>query len=424
MPVTERRMSPRSIVAAASGNVLEWYDFTVYGFLAPVIGRVFFPETDHFAAMLSAFAVLAVGYGVRPIGSILFGHIGDRLGRKPTLIITVLIMGAGSLAVALLPGYEQIGITAAILLVAIRIMQGIAIAGEYPASGVFIVEQADPSRRARTGSWVAVAMILGCVLGAFVPALITSLLSDAQMLSWGWRVPFLIGSCVALFSLFMRRNLAESAAMADAEKTGPSPIYQTLRHHWRLLVQMVILLIPPAILYMLIFVYAASYLTDQMHVSSARALDITSFNLFIMAAALPFYGWLADRMGLRWTYMVGAAATGILAIPLWNLMYSESLVVVFIGQFVFSLIAGIAWALAITVLTMMSPPNLRCSSVAMGYNLSMAAFGGTTPVLATYLVKLTADNYTPVYYLMIAVVISLPVIWRLPKLIAAAQMQR
>ena len=227
-------MSPRSIVAAASGNVLEWYDFTIYGFLAPVIGKVFFPDTSHFTAILSAFAVLAVGYGVRPIGSILFGHIGDRLGRKPTLIITVLIMGTGSLAVALLPGYEQIGITAAVLLVAIRVMQGIAIAGEYPASGVFIVEQTDPAHRARAGSWVAVAMILGCVLGAFVPALVTTLLSDEQMASWGWRIPFLVGSSVALFSLFMRRNLTEISRHGGcrtnrtvAGDTGPA---RTLAH--------------------------------------------------------------------------------------------------------------------------------------------------------------------------------------------------
>ncbi|MCP4381639.1 MAG: MHS family MFS transporter [Hyphomicrobiales bacterium] len=417
----QRPMKPRSIVAAASGNVLEWYDFTVYGFLAPVIGRVFFPETSHFAAILSAFAVLAVGYGVRPIGSIIFGHIGDRLGRKPTLIMTVLIMGAGSLGIALLPSYQQIGIAAAVLLVAIRIIQGIAIAGEYPASGVYIVEQADPKRRALTGSWVAVAMILGCVLGASVPALIATLLTEAQMASWGWRVAFLFGTGVAIFSVFMRRHLKESAAMDGVERTGPSPVSQTLRNHWRLLIQMVVLLIPPAILYMLIFVYAASHLTDKMHVSSARALDITSFNLLAMAAILPFYGWLADRLGLRWTYLLGAAATGVFAVPLWTMMFSENLTVVFLGQFLFSLISGVAWALSITVLTMMSPPRLRCSSVAMGYNLSMATFGGATPFLATYLVSRTGDDFTPVYYLMIGVLISLPVIWRLPKLFARAE---
>lgn len=416
-------MPPRKIVAAASGNVLEWYDFTIYGFLAPVIGRVFFPETDHVAAILSAFAVLAVGYGVRPIGSILFGHIGDRLGRKPTLIITVLIMGLGSLAIALLPDYEQIGITAAILLVAIRICQGIAVAGEYPASGVFIVEQADPTRRALTGSWVAVAMIIGCVLGAFVPAVITSLLSDAQMQSWGWRLPFLFGSCVAFFSLFMRRTLNESDAMKDVDKGGTSPVIKALQNHWRVIAQMVILLIPPGIVYMLIFVYAASYLTDEMHVSSARALDITSFNLFAMAAVLPLFGWLADRLGIRSVFLAGALATGLLALPLWSMMYSESLSVVFLGQLLFSLISGVGWALSITVLTMMAPPTLRCSSVAMGYNLCMAVFGGTTPVLATYLVTMTHDTYAPVYYLMLGVLVSIPVIWRMSKLFAAANRQ-
>lgn len=247
------------------------------------------------------------------------------------------------------------------------------------------------------------------------------MLTDEQMTRWGWRVPFLFGSAVALFSVYMRRNLRESTAMEGIERTGPSPVLQTLRGHWRRILQMVAILIPPGILYMLIFVYAASYLTEQMHVSSARALDITSFNLLAMAAVLPIYGWIADRMGLRRTYLAGALATAILALPLWSLMFSETLAVVFLGQFVFSLVAGVAWALSITILTMMAPPKLRCTSVAMGYNLGMAVFGGTTPMLATYLVKLTADNDAPMFYLMLGVLISLPVIWRLPKLLASVR---
>ena len=164
------KLTPRTVVAASSGNVLEWYDFTVYGFLAPTIATHFFPSEDRLAGILSAFAVLAVGYAARPVGSVIFGHIGDRIGRKPALILSVLLMGAGSLAIAILPGYEQIGIAAALLLVAIRIIQGISVAGEYTASGVLLVEQAAPGHRARAGAWIAFAMMWGCVLGSAVPA--------------------------------------------------------------------------------------------------------------------------------------------------------------------------------------------------------------------------------------------------------------
>ena len=202
-------------MAAASGNVLEWYDFTVYGFLAPILASHFFPTDDKFAALLSAFAVLAVGYAARPIGSVIFGHIGDRIGRKPALMISVLLMGGGSVAIAALPTFDQIGITAAVLLVLIRIVQGISVAGEYTASGVLLIEQAPEHRRGLTGSWIAFAMMWGCVLGSAVPAAFTSFLSPEAMDSWGWRVPFLLGGVVALTSAILRRHLTETPVGPD-----------------------------------------------------------------------------------------------------------------------------------------------------------------------------------------------------------------
>ena len=163
------RMTPRAVIAATSGNVLEWYDFTVYGFLAPTLGRIFFPSEDHFASLLSAFAVLAVGYAARPIGSVIYGHIGDHFGRKPALISSVTLMGVGSILIGLLPTHAAIGVTASVLLVVIRVIQGISVAGEYTASGVLIVEEARRESRGFVGSWIACAMMLGCVLGSGVP---------------------------------------------------------------------------------------------------------------------------------------------------------------------------------------------------------------------------------------------------------------
>lgn len=415
------KLSPRSVVAATSGNTLEWYDFTVYGFLAPIMGKVFFPSDDPFAATLSAFAVLAIGYAARAIGSLVFGHIGDRLGRKPALILSVLLMGGGSLAIACLPTYEQIGVSAAVLLVVIRILQGISVAGEYTASGVLIVEQTPLERRAFIGSFVPFAMLMGCVLGSAVPAALSSIFSDDQMAAWGWRLPYLFGAIVALFSAILRRNLSESAAMSEVAQLGASPVIVALTQHWRLIVQMVILLIPTAVIYFMIFVYAASYLTGQMHVSSAKALDITTLNLLVMALAAPIYGWLADRFGLRPVLLAAAIASAVLAAPLWGLMHQTSLMLIYLGQLGLALINGVAWALSVTALTSIAPPGLRVSAVALGYNICMAIFGGTTAIIATYLVARTGDDFAPVYYMIAAALLSIPVIWRLPKLVAAAQ---
>lgn len=417
------RMTPRAVAAAGSGNVLEWYDFTVYGFLAPTLGPVFFPSDDPVASLLSAFAVLAVGYAARPIGSVIYGHIGDRFGRKPALLSSVVIMGAGSLLLALLPGHAQIGVAASILFVAIRVLQGIAVAGEYTASGVLLVEEAKPSSRGFVGSWVAGAMMLGCVLGSGVPALVSSLLTDAQMEAWGWRLPFLIGASVAVFSAILRLRLSESSALESIERRGRSPFLTAVKGYWRIILQMVLLLIPTAIIYFVIFVYAASYLTDRMHVSTAQALDISTVNLLVIAVLGLAIGYASDRAGRRAVFLAGAIGTLLFAWPLWSLMHQQSLLLVFFGQMGFAAFNAVGWALSITVLSEMVPARVRCSAVALGYNLCMAAFGGTTPFIATYLVNRTGDDFAPVYYVMATTVISLAVILRLPKLTAQAQRQ-
>ncbi|CTQ52861.1 Proline porter II [Roseibium album] len=419
MPESSSKLSPRSILAASSGNVLEWYDFTVYGFLAPIIATQFFPSTDKLASTLSAFAVLAVGYAARPIGSVIFGHIGDRIGRKPALIISVLLMGAGSLAIATLPSYETLGVTAALLLVLIRVVQGISVAGEYTASGVLLVEQANQGSRARAGAWIAFAMMWGCVLGSAVPAGLNSLLTSEEMADWGWRLPFALGGAVAIFSAILRKNLTETLPAGSREEKG-SPVWQSLKHHSGLIFQMVLLLIPTAVIYFVIYVYAVSYLSAEAEFSSANALDITTANLIVMALFVPVCGWAADKFGLRPVFMAGAIGTLLLVWPCWWLMHQVSVPRVFLGQFGLTLASTAGWALSITALTLMAPARLRCSVVALGYNICLAIFGGTTPLVATYLVNRTGDDYAPVYYVVVATLVSLPVIWRLPKLIRQA----
>ncbi|MCR9060454.1 MAG: MFS transporter, partial [Rhodobacteraceae bacterium] len=282
MTETKSKLTPKAIMAASSGNVLEWYDFTVYGFLAPTLATLFFPSEDKLASLLSAFAVLAVGYAARPIGSVIFGHIGDRIGRKTALMISVLLMGGGSFAIAALPTYEEIGIAAALLLVAIRVVQGISVAGEYTASGVLLVEQAREGRRAMTGAWVAFAMMWGCVLGSAVPAGFSTVLSTEQMAEWGWRLPFAIGGLVAIFSAILRLSLTETVRAGNPDDRT-SPVLQCLRNHKGLIGQMVLLLIPTAVIYFVIYVYAVSYLGSETGFSSSKALDITTINLIVMA---------------------------------------------------------------------------------------------------------------------------------------------
>lgn len=407
------KLTPRGVLAATSGNILEWYDFTAYGFLAPVIGAAFFPQGDAVASTLSAFAVLAVGYLARPIGSLIFGHVGDRIGRKPALLASVILMGFSAMAIGFLPTYAQIGVAAPILLVGLRVLQGIAVAGEYTSSGILVVEVAPPGSRNFAGSWIAFAMIIGCVVGSGVPALVSGQMSQAALSDWGWRIPFFFGGLVALTSLFLRLGLTEPEK-CEADSSEP-PLLQAFRNHWREIVSMIVLMTPLAILYFLIFVYASSFLTTKMHVSTATALDFSTVNLMVVAALILPAGLLADRVGARSVLFVGAVATLLGAYPLWSLMHSSDLALVFAGQMGFAAINAVGWALSVSVLAGMVPMAVRCSAVSIGYNTAMAIFGGTTPLVATYLVSRTSDDFAPVYYLVGTTLLSLIVIWRLPR---------
>lgn len=187
----------RTVLAGAIGNVLEWYDFAIYGYFAPIIGTLFFPADDPLASLLAAFGVFAVGYAARPLGGAAFGHIGDKIGRKPALILSVMMMGAATSAIGLLPDHAEIGTTAALLLVALRIAQGLSVGGEYPGSIVFLAEHAPPERRGYLASWPMFGSVGGFLLGSGLGALVSSMLDDAAMHAWGWRIPFLLGALIA-----------------------------------------------------------------------------------------------------------------------------------------------------------------------------------------------------------------------------------
>ncbi|MEM0907769.1 MAG: MFS transporter [Pseudomonadota bacterium] len=412
--MTTPKMDKRSLAAASSGNILEWYDFTVYGFLAPVIGRAFFPEGDAFATTLSAFAVLAVGYMARPIGSVIFGHVGDRLGRKPALLASVILMGLGSVAISLLPTYAQVGVLAPILLVAIRVLQGIAVAGEYAASGILVVEMAPRYARYRHGAIIALAMMTGCIIGSGVPALVGDLTSEAALNAWAWRVPFALGGVVALVSLVLRATMPETL-QAPRSKEDPSPVLIAIKQHWREMVWMVVIIAPFGVGYFIIFVYAASYLTQEMHISTATALNFSTISLVTLAIFIVPTGWLSDRFGARRVLIVNCVLMVLLAIPLWRLMHQPDETLILVGQMGLGILNAAGWAVSIAMLCQLVRPQVRCSTFTLGYNTGAALFGGTTPMVAAYLVHRTGDDMAPAYYLMLTALVAMVVIARLPR---------
>src|SRR5262245_4161848 len=326
-------LARRNLVAGAIGSILEWYDFAVYGYLAPILGSLFFPASDPVASLLAAFGVFAIGYAARPIGGAILGYIGDRVGRKPALMISVLTMGVATFAIGVLPTHAQVGIGAALALVVLRVAAGLSVGGEYSGAIILLGEHAPPGRRAMYAVWPELGCIVGFLLGSGIGAVVSTVLGPERMLAWGWRVPFLLGGIIAVWGILFRRQMTESPALEAARRTerAVNPV-TGLAVHWKVIATFVGALLMTSIGFYTMFIYAASYLTERMHVSTARALDINTASLLVMLP-LAWAGALAsDRLGRKVPlYLATAAAVG-LSWPLWWLMNQQSSLAIFAGQ--------------------------------------------------------------------------------------------
>ncbi len=397
----------RALRAAVVGNALEWYDFAIYGYLAPVIGRLFFPSDDAWASLLAAFGVFAAGYLARPLGGALFGHIGDRVGRKTSLVISILAMGAATVAIGFLPTHADIGLAAAVLLVTLRIVQGLSVGGEYTGSVVFLAEQASPEHRGLVCAFSLVGAVCGFLTGSLVAALVSDLAGQAGLEDWGWRLPFLLGGLIAVVGLVLRRQLSESPALAALERQERSPVILALRDHWPRILQIVCLLLPYGIGFYTMFIYAAAYQESVLHFSTGQALEISSVNLVVMLLATFPMAYLADRVGRKPLLLAASLALLFLSWPLWWLMHEPSVLVVVLGQAGFALLFATTGAAVAPLMVELLPAGVRCSGVSIAYNLACGVFGGSAPLVATYLVGRSENDMIPAFILMAVAVITL-----------------
>ena len=383
------------------GNVLEWYDFAVYGFLAPILGKLFFPSDDAWTSLLSAFGVFALGYAARPLGGALFGHIGDRRGRKAALVVSILAMGMATTAIGCLPVYGHIGRLAPVLLILFRIVQGVSVAGEYAGSIVFVAEQAPAAQRGFFACLPKFANIIGILLGSLVGALVSSGFSEAELESWGWRLPFLFGGVVAAVGVVLRRQLGESPALAALGAHERAPLLAAVRDHRRGMLQIMGLLLVEGVGFYTMFIYAAAYQARALHFSSEEALDISSLNLLVMLAVIIPAAKLSDRIG-RKPVLYGVAISAVLfSWPLWGLMHAGGIAAALLGQAGFAVIFAVSFAVTPATMVELLPARVRCSGFSVSYNLAFGLFGGTAPLVVTYLVGRTKDDLVPAFYVMV-----------------------
>ena len=397
--------STRRILAAGTiGNLLEWYDFAIYGYFAATIGRVFFQAQSPVAQVLAAFGIFALGYLMRPLGGMAVGHIGDRYGRRAALTFSIAAMAVPTFLVGLLPGYDTLGMAAPILLTFLRMIQGLSVGGEATTSMVFLVERAPPGRRGLVGSFCSLAATGGFLLGSAVGAAFAALLPADALAAWGWRVPFLLGLLLGVVGWWIRRVIVEDP---PARSDHCSPLIETFRHHGRDVMRVAGITIFNAVGFYLMFLYVVTWLQTVDGIAPARALEINTVSMLFLLPVMLLSGWLSDRVGRR-PLMLTAMVLGFVgAVPCLWLMHHPDPALILLGQLALVVPAAIGLGVIPSLLTEAVAGRVRCTAVSLGYNLAFGVIGGLTPLTAAWLVARTEMDLSPAWLFMAAAAISI-----------------
>ncbi len=402
----------RAVAAAVIGNVLEWYDFAVYGFLATVIAVNFFPKGDDAAALLATFAIFGIGFLARPLGGIVIGWMGDAYGRKAALILTIMLMAAGTVLIGLTPTYAQIGILAPIIVVIGRLMQGFSAGGEWGGSTAYIVEWAPEDRRGYYGAFQQMSVVAGLLLGSGVAALFSTVLTPAQLESWGWRIPFLLGGLLGPVGMYMRRTIDETPAYRAAQADPYAPVDPTSP------IALAARAFGFTVLWTTSFYILLSYMPTflQRHVGLSRAESLWSntIGLFLLMVMIPVAGLWSDKLGRKPLLLASCIGLLVLSYPLFALMLAGlGLPMVILAQLLIGVLIALFSGPGPAAIAEIFPTRTRSLWMSTGYALAVTIFGGFAPFIATWLIETTGSPIAPVYYVMFAALISSVVIWRL-----------
>lgn len=398
------------IVPGIVGNVLEWYDFSLYGYFAPLIAQLFFPTHSKTLSLIATFGIFAVGFLMRPLGAVVFGHFGDRYGRKKTLAFAVILMAVPTVLIGLLPTYAVAGIWAGILLTICRLLQGLAVGGEFSGSIVYIIEHAPANYRGFYGSLAMFSAFAGLLLGSAVGALVSGITAGTEFAAYAWRIPFLFGIVLGFVGLYLRLGMPETPnfnALLTSGRTLKNPLMTALKQHPALMLKATGLVFLPAMGFYLLFVYLSSYFTLYLKLPLHTALIINSVNMAVITLAIPFAGYLSDKVGRKPVLFTGALAMFLFAYPLFLLLGQATIVTTIIAQAIFALIASFCYAAIPATLVEMFATDIRYSAMSLPYNLANTIFGGTAPLMATFLITMTGTILAPSFYLIFAAVVMM-----------------
>ncbi|MER6261109.1 glycine betaine/L-proline transporter ProP [Streptomyces sp900105245] len=418
--VTDESAVRRATKAAALGNAMEWYDFGIYSYLAATLGRVFFPSGSDTVQLLSSFATFAVAFLVRPVGGMVLGPLGDKVGRKRILSFTMILMAVGTFAIGLIPSHAVIGLWAPVLLIFFRLVQGFSTGGEYGGASTFIAEYAPDKRRGYFGSYLELGTLAGYVAASGLVVVLSSLLSDDQMLTWGWRIPFLVAAPLGLIGLYLRLKLDETPAFqkleggqaraseaADAVETSATgDLAEICTRYWRPLLLCIALVAAYNITDYMLLSYMPTYLSDELGYGTDHGLLILLVVMVVQMCVINQVGRLSDRFGRKPLLMTGMLGFLFLSVPSFLLIRQGSVVLIALGLLLMGLSLVAMLGTMSAALPAIFPTKVRYGSLSVAYNLSTSLFGGTTPLVITALISAFGTNLMPAYYATAAAVVG------------------
>lgn len=420
----------KAITAASLGNAMEWFDFGVYGFLAYVLGQVFFPSASPSVQMIAALATFSVPFLVRPLGGVVFGIIGDKYGRQKVLSATIIIMSISTFCIGLIPGYNTIGIWAPILLLLAKLAQGFSVGGEYSGAAIFVAEYSPDRKRGFMGSWLDFGSIAGFVLGAGVVVLISSIVGEEAFQSWGWRIPFFLALPLGIIGLYLRHALEETPAFQqhidNLEKQNKENIKNNVQEppkvsfreiavkHWKSLMICVGLVISTNVTYYMLLTYMPSYLTHNLNYSADHGVLIIIAIMVGMLFVQPIIGMTSDKIGRRPFVLAGSIGLLFLSYPAFMLITSGSVGLIFLGLLILAVLLNCFTGVMASILPSIFPTKIRYSALAISFNISVLV-AGATPTAAAWLVESTNNLYAPAFYLMVIALIGIWTGFKMPE---------
>ena len=400
----------KTLLAGAIGNVLEWYDFALYGYFAPVFAGLFFPSAHPALSLMTAFGVFSIGFLARPLGAVLFGYWGDTVGRRDALAWSILLMAIPTCLVGILPTYETIGLAAPLALTVCRFLQGLSVGGEFTGSVTFLVEHAEPTQRGYVGSWAGFSAQVGALLGSGVGALIALSLTEEALHQWGWRVPFVMGGFIAVVGWYLRTKTRESPAFERVRQSGALstfPLREIFENHNTALAQLIGLVWLHGVAFYLLYVYLTTYLVTVTTVPLGVVLSLNTGCMTLLALLIPVMGWWSDRVGQKPILIFGAAGLAILAYPLFLWLTSGRVPLMIAAHVLLTVLVSCYMGPFFAAIAELFPTQQRYTGLSVGSNVASALFGGTAPLLATLLIEWSGNTLAPSFYLSLSATVSL-----------------